>query len=312
MNETRKDCFTSAVDIVYLSDRRLIILAIVDLVLLTVNVVANALVIYVLIKTEQLVCTSCKFILQLSSTDILIALLTQTLFIAVLFETKCSVKITSQFVSTFTSRVSGYTIALIGFDRFVRIKYGVNYTLFLTNKFVTMLLFLPWLAGLIHAGMITIGLLIHQEEIVRTIGVTFDASVFLFVLILQVATIKSIGKMNSQVRPESLRALQEADKKITRLCSRIMFLLVLFIIPFLVVNVVRNKIRDQLNPKNKALLEFIFRFSMIFAYSNSIANAMLFLSTNSMGKRFLTRRLGLDVEGKRKNVRVNENQNIPH
>ena len=111
MNEIRNDCLTSAVYTVCLSDRQLIALVIVDLVLLTVN--ANALVIYVLIKTEHLVCMSCKLILQLSSTYILIALLTQTLFIAVLFETKCSVKITSQFVWTFTSRVSGYTIALI-------------------------------------------------------------------------------------------------------------------------------------------------------------------------------------------------------
>ena len=312
MNETRNDCLTSAVDTMYLSDRQLITLAIVDIVLLTVNAVANGLVIYVLIKTKQLVYTSCKFILQLSSADVLIALLTQTLFIAVLFEAKCSVKITSQFVSTFTSRVSGYTIAVIGFDRFVSIKYGINYTLFLTNKFVTMLLLLPWLVSLIHAGMITIGLLIHHEGIVRTIGVTFDVSVFLFVLILQVATIKSIAKMNSHIRPESIRVLQEAEKKLTKLCSRIMFLLVFFIIPFLVVNVVRDNIQDQLNSKNKALLELIFRFSMLFAYSNSIANAMLVLRTNSMGKRFLIRRLGLDLERGRNNVMVNENQNIPY
>ena len=175
-----------------------------------------------------------------------------------------------------------------------------------------MLLLLPWLVDLIHAGITTIGLLVHQEGIMRTIAVTFDAIVFLFVLILQVTTIKSIGKMTSQVRPESIRPLQEADKKITRLCSRIMFLLVLFIIPFLVVNIVTNKILDQLNLKNKGLLEFIFRFAKLFAYSNSIANAMLFLSSNSIVKRFLIRRLGMNVKRRRNNVIVNENQNIPH
>ena len=72
MNETWKNCLTSSVDVVYLNYKQLVALTIVDSALLTANAVTNTLVIYVLIKTGQLASVSCKFILQLSFTDILI------------------------------------------------------------------------------------------------------------------------------------------------------------------------------------------------------------------------------------------------
>lgn len=311
MNETWKNCLTSSVDVVYLNYKQLVALTIVDSALLTANAVTNTLVIYVLIKTGQLASVSCKFILQLSFTDILIALLTQSLFIAVLFDTKCSVKIASQFVSAFLSRVSGYTIALIGVDRFVRIKYGMSYTLLLTNKFAKMLMLLVWLVALAHSGMVTIGLLIQQEQTVRKIGMTFDGGTLVFVFLLQIASIKFIGRINSK-EPEPIHALQEAENKITKLCSRIMLLLVFFLMPFIIVSIVRSKIRDELNTQSRALLEYVYRFSLLFAYSNSIANALLFLSTNTRAKRFLIRKLGFEKNRRPNNIQIRENQIVPN
>ena len=311
MNETWKNCLTSSVDVVYLNYKQLVALTIVDSALLTANAVTNTLVIYVLIKTGQLASVSCKFILQLSFTDILIALLTQSLFIAVLFDTKCSVKIASQFVSAFLSRVSGYTIALIGVDRFVRIKYGMSYTLLLTNKFAKMLMLLVWLVALAHSEMVTIGLLIQQEQTVRKIGMTFDGGTLVFVFLLQIASIKFIGRINSK-EPEPIHALQEAENKITKLCSRIMLLLVFFLMPFIIVSIVRSKIRDELNTQSRALLEYVYRFSLLFAYSNSIANALLFLSTNTRAKRFLIRKLGFEKNRRPNNIQIRENQIVPN
>lgn len=311
MNETWKNCLTSSVDVVYLNYKQLVALTIVDSALLTANAVTNTLVIYVLIKTGQLASVSCKFILQLSFTDILIALLTQSLFIAVLFDTKCSVKIASQFVSAFLSRVSGYTIALIGVDRFVRIKYGMSYTLLLTNKFAKMLMLLVWLVALAHSGMVTIGLLIQQEQTVRKIGMTFDGGTLVFVFLLQIASIKFIGRINSK-EPEPIQALQEAENKITKLCSRIMLLLVFFLMPFIIVSIVRSKIRDELNTQSRALLEYVYRFSLLFAYSNSIANALLFLSTNTRAKRFLIRKLGFEKNRRPNDIQIRENQIVPN
>ena len=174
MNETWKNCLTSSVDVVYLNYKQLVALTIVDSALLTANAVTNTLVIYVLIKTGQLASVSCKFILQLSFTDILI------------------------------------------------------------------------------------------------------------------------------------------ENKITKLCSRIMLLLVFFLMPFIIVSIVRSKIRDELNTQSRALLEYVYRFSLLFAYSNSIANALLFLSTNTRAKRFLIRKLGFEKNRRPNNIQIRENQIVPN
>lgn len=309
-NETLEDCLTSAVDIASLNYSQRFTLTTIDVMLLVTNAVANVLVIYVLINTKQLTSVSCKFLLMLSLTDILIALFTQSLFIVVLFETKCRVKIASQFVSAFLSRVSSYTVAVIGVDRFIRIKYRMNYMSILTNAFATILMLLAFFLALIQATVITVGLLINKEQSVRSVGMAIDGSVVLFVLLLQVATMKIIRRINSQIRPDSSHILQEANKKITKLCSRIMVLLVLFITPFLIVSFIRNRIRHQLHTEQKSVLEFIFRLSMLFAYTNSLANALLFLTTNIRGKKFLNKKLGLTSESRSRDTVMKENRTV--
>ena len=309
-NETLEGCLTSAVDITSLNYSQRFTLTAIDVMLIVTNALANVLVIYVLIETKQLASVSCKFLMMLSLTDTLIALLTESLFIVVLFETKCSVKIASQFVSAFLSRVSGYIVAVIGVDRFIRIKYSMNYMSILTNTFATILMLLAFFLALIQATVITVGLLINKEQTVRSAGMAIDGSVVLFVLLLQVATMKIIRRINSQIRPDSLHILQEANKKITKLCSRIMVLLVLFVTPFLIVRIIRNRIRHELRTDQKSVLEFIFGLSMFFAYTNSLANALLFLTTNIRGKRFLNRKLGFESGSRSRDTVMKENRTI--
>ena len=309
-NETLEGCLTSAVDIANLNYSQRFTLTAIDVMLLVTNAAANSLVIYVLIKTKQLTSVSCKFLMMLSLTDILIAFFTQSLFIIVLFEIKCPVKIASQFVSAFLSRGSSYTVAVIGVDRFIRIKYRMNYMSILTNTFATILMLLAFFLALIQATVITVGLLINKEQTVRSAGMAIDGSVVLFVLLLQVATMKIIRRINSQIRPDSSHILQEANKKVTKLCSRIMILLVLFITPFLIVSFIRNRIRHQLRTEQKSVLEFIFRLSMLFAYTNSLANALLFLTTNIRGKKFLNKKLGFTSESRSRDTVMKENRTV--
>ena len=309
-NETLEGCLTSAVDIASLNYSQRFTLTAIDVMLLVTNAAANSLVIYVLIKTKQLTSVSCKFLMMLSLTDILIAFFTQSLFIIVLFETKCPVKIASQFVSAFLSRGSSYTVAVIGVDRFIRIKYRMNYMSILTNTFATILMLLAFFLALIQATVITVGLLINKEQTVRSAGMAIDGSVVLFVLLLQVATMKIIRRINSQIMPDSSHILQEANKKITKLCSRIMILLVLFITQFLIVSFIRNRIRHQLRTEQKSVLEFIFRLSMLFAYTNSLANALLFLTTNIRGKKFLNKKLGFTSESRSRDTVMKENRTV--
>ena len=285
MDITSENCQKIAFDVKYLTYCQLAALTVVNLTILPANLIANALVLYVLIKTKQVSNVSCKIIFMLSLSDLLIALFVQSLFLAVIYDKACSVKVASIFLSTFLAHLSAYTIAVMGVDRFVRIKYKVSYKAVLTSKFLSILVLIVWLASLIHAVMITIGLLMDEEQVVRTVGLIVDGFVVGVIITLQMITIRQSNSM--VVELQSQNTFQETSARITKLCTRIMLMMALCITPLLTVNFIRNKIYHRLNDQEKSFIEFARRLCMIILYGNSLVNATLFLSTNRKAKRYL-------------------------
>ena len=285
MDITYENCQKIAFDVKYLTYCQLAALTVVNLIILPANLITNALVLYILIKTKQVSNVSCKIIFMLGLSDLLIASFVQTLFLAVIYDKACSVKISSIFLSTFLAHLSAYTIAIMGVVRFVRIKYKVSYKAVLTPKNLNIWVLIGWLASLIHAVILTIGLLVDEEQVVRTVGLIVDGLVFGIVVALQIITIRQSNSMVEEL--QSQNTFQETSARITKLCTRIMLVMALCITPLLLVNFIRNKINDQLNDQEKSLIEFSRRLCMIILYRNSLANAVLFLTTNGKAKRYL-------------------------
>ena len=67
---------------------------------------------------------------------------------------------------------------------------------------------------------------------------------------------------------------------------RIMLLFCGFITPHLLIYVLREIIQDKLNEHEKSWVDFFSVISWIVLYTNSFANAVLFLMTNMKAKRF--------------------------
>lgn len=124
MDITYENCQKIAFDVKYLTYCQLVALTVVNLIILPANLITNALVLYILIKTKQVSNVSCKIIFMLGLSDLLIA--------SFVYDKACSVKISSIFLSTFLAHLSAYTIAIMGVVRFVRIKYKVSYKAVLT------------------------------------------------------------------------------------------------------------------------------------------------------------------------------------
>ena len=110
------------------------------------------------------------------------------LVLAIIYDRAYSVKIASIFLSTFLAHLSIYTIAVIGVDRFIRIKYKVSFKTVLTPKLLTVLT-IVWLAVFIHAVMITISILMNKEQEVRTVGLIVDGLVPGIIATLHMITI---------------------------------------------------------------------------------------------------------------------------
>ena len=294
MNEINTTCQTSAADVIYLTSGQLASLTIANCIVSASSLFTNALVIYILIKSKQVTKASCKLIFQLSISDILIALFVQNLYLAVIYGTTCFVKIASQFSLTFLSRLSGYTIGIIGVDRYVRIKYKMRFKSILTTKFMMNMIVLVWMTAFLHAVWITVGLVKNETNIVRTVSLVIDASAFVFVVFLQLRTIREMNALS--IASTRATVIQGTNRKVTKLCARIMLLFLVFTTPFLIINFIKNKRYSYLEKDVKSLMEFIYRLSMIFGYSNSFSNAVLFLTSNVKARRFLKEAIGYKLQ----------------
>lgn len=85
MNTTSVNCFRDIWQIPLLTQEQLTTLVVINLTLMVANVIANALVIYILVSTKQLKKITCKVIFILSVSDLMIGLFAQNLYTIVFF-----------------------------------------------------------------------------------------------------------------------------------------------------------------------------------------------------------------------------------
>ena len=158
LNENSVKCFTYfEMKVWFLNTRQFTALVICHIVLIIRNIITNALVMYILIKTEQISNVTCKLIFMLSTSDLLIAIFVQNLLTALLYVINCSLLLVQIFFSVFLTHLSMYTIAIIGVDRYVRVKYYVNFKTIWTKKVVFTLIFTGCFPALFQAVMVAIG-----------------------------------------------------------------------------------------------------------------------------------------------------------
>ena len=284
MNDTRGHCSIFVMEFSNFSPMQLVILTIINVGLILLNVITNALVIYILIKTKQTSNVTCKLIFILSVSDILTGLAAQPLFMIDVYNANCLVTTAFLFVTVFLTHLSGYTVVIIGIDRYMRIKYFVNFKVIWTTKVVLTLSCIGCLLALIQAMMTTISWLLNKREVVKHVYMTLDSIIIVLIVVLQLQTIRI---SNAQHNQSTISPTERINRKISKLSIRIMALLCFFVVPYAIIfSVLRETIRDGLNGNGKSLLDFISCISLLFVYANSSANAVLFLITNVKANKF--------------------------
>ena len=285
MNWSSADCQNNVIIVSYLTSTQVLVVVLLNTVLMVGNIIANGLVIYILIKTKQVSNITCKLIFMLSISDLMIGVFAQNICTIHFYEKNCFVKLASISISTFLSHLSAYVIAILGIDRYLRIKYFTNFkTLWKTKVVFILICFLSLLAAF-QAVIITISWLLQIEQITMLIYVAMDATIVGTTIFLQIRTIQRSNTVHNE---STLSASRRTNKKITRFSMRIMFLQGIFIAPYtLIVNFLRDKIQDQLNSNGKSVLEFITCISIVLIFANSFANSVLFMMTNVKARKRL-------------------------
>ena len=278
------NCYSEILDTSLLTSEQLAIITVVNLILMIANVTVSTLVIYLLIKTKQILQITCKLIFLLSTSDLPLGVFCQNLFLVIIFSKKCSVIEAYSFLSAFLLHSSYYTVALIGVDRYLRIKYYGDFGNFWTTRVVLKFTCVSIFLALLQAVLVLTALVYGIERISTPIYITIDAVVIALITFFQIQTIRATNAIHNKstvVEPEII------NKRITKLSMRIMLLLCFFVTPHLIVFALRETIRYRLNIYEKNILEFFSFMSLILTYGNSFANAILFLMTNVKAKRVL-------------------------
>ena len=120
------------------------------LTLMIVNITTNALVIYILIVTKQITNITFKKIFILTISGLLTGLFVQSLFTTIFYKQSCIIKVAHMFITIFLFDLPMYKIAIIGIDRYLRIKHYANFKVLWTNKIVFTLLSTGSFLFLIH------------------------------------------------------------------------------------------------------------------------------------------------------------------
>ena len=276
MNKTSIYCHSNQIHTSYLRNSQLAVLTVTNLTVTVGNVAADAMVIYALIKTKQLYNVANKLIFMLSISDLLIGGVAQNFYIAVIYGTNCLAGLIARVFSVFLINLSSYTIAIMGVDRFIRIKYYASFILTLVS--------IACLAALVNAVGLTIGFLLKLDQIFTRVNFFISAIILSTVTFLQVLVIRTSNTVHMESKIDLAHA---ANKIITKLSMRIMLLVLFCHAPLLIVHLISSKFQAQFNKKGKSILEFIACLSIIIIYANSLINAILFLTMNVKAKRFL-------------------------
>ena len=288
MNTTSKNCFRDIFQISLLTQRQLTALIVGNSTLMAANVIVNALVIYILFHTKQIVKITYKIIFILSASDLMTGLFAQNLYTILFFDNICFVRITLSFTLTFFMHLSSYSIAIISIDRYLRIKKYANFKEIWTTKVVSSVLSIATLLALCQAIITTTGLVLGKFDIIVTVYFGIDMLIFSAIVFLQILTMRSSNALYNQ---STIFASRKINKRITKLSKRIMLMLCFFMVPHLITAIFYKMIHDQLSNHGQSVFEFITLVSVMLAPANSFANAVLFLITDVKAKRFL-RNLG--------------------
>ena len=267
-----------------MTQRQLIVLASVNLIIMVGKEILNALVVFILIKTRQIVNIACKFIFMLNVSDLMVRLFGQTLFTTMFYMQSCLVARVSVFASVFAEYLSIYTISIIDVDRYLRIKYYASFKVIRTTKVIISLISVTFIFDVFQAVMTTIGLLSDQKLITGTIYVVVDSIILCMIFFLQVLIVQTSNAMNNESK---ITITERIDKKITKLSLRIIFFLLFFLTPCHVLHILHSITENKVTKFENSGLEFISVIGMIFIFGNSAANNVLFLTPNMKAKRVL-------------------------
>ncbi|XP_057302650.1 5-hydroxytryptamine receptor 1B-like [Hydractinia symbiolongicarpus] len=280
-------CNTAYVGLPSLKEEHVILLIILNITIMTANILTNLFVIYSLVRTNQIRNHSIKLILYLSISDLLLAIIVQPFTTLVLFQTihtrNCNVESIAESFSAFFSHTSAYITATIGLDRYVRVRFLNNFSKVLTKRRMHLILANIFVMSLVQSGLYVYGTQLKKRVLSRYISVTIDFFIVLAIIALYLLSIKRMRqyRRNSNFK----KTIKKIDQRMTRLSSKILLSIGLIYSVYIIVAIPHAMLNNQVYGVWKQWLEFALILAYVLTFWNAFINAVLFLNANKKSRK---------------------------
>lgn len=253
------------------------------------NFILNCLVLLCLKMSKQLKKYSMRLIAYISTSDICISITTPSVIYILLtrykVESYCTLEITAQGLNIFFAHVTAYLVALIAYDRYARVKYLNTYKMKMSEKRTKCLVLFVIIMALLNTLLYTFGSLFGFYKtswflvlVIDTIAVILMASFYISATII-------IKKRRSKA--DNANIMKAVDKSITSLTKKFMISIVLFYGLYLIFNFTNMMAHEGSTGKTRSWLEFLLYFGLLIGVTNSVSNALIFISVNKKSQRYL-------------------------
>ena len=310
-------CATSYAGKVYMSSGQIDFLVTYDIITSILNFILNSLVIAILYLTKQTGNPSLKLILLLSISDCCLAVIVQPLFAAMLLEypstQNCVFEMVMQFLGIFFTHTSAYIIALIGFDRYARVKYLTRYSEVMKASRIKIavigMVSLSFLQGIIYV----VGTLLEIFEKTKQVAVAIDFIIVLLVVMITIMAVRAVRQHRKNVENQSM--MEAVDKTMTSLASKILLTIVIFYIVYVVIAFLHSSQAKNASAATRGWLEFALFLGYLLTYTNSLVNALIFLSFNNKAQNTLRdfvrrRRTGITSKCETRETNITSDQQL--
>uniref|UniRef100_A0A7M5VBK0 G-protein coupled receptors family 1 profile domain-containing protein n=1 Tax=Clytia hemisphaerica TaxID=252671 RepID=A0A7M5VBK0_9CNID len=286
-NSTTPTCFTPYPRF-HLSSEQKIILTIYNvLVNGVINMSLNLLVIYILIETKQIKMVAMRLILFVSISDVFGAV-SMAIFIPILMlKNTChfSMETITLFQLVLWGHMSGYTLALISYDRYKRVKLQHCYKLIMTPRRVHFMVLIVVMLAFIHAILFTLGMFYNKffgtaDKIVFAFDLTCLVCIFYFYVVFT-------NKTNQAARRFSAISTYNKNSnylRTTNLVKRILIGMAFMFAIYCAGLIPKTMFKSYLD-SNQQLGEVIFMVTNFMVHTNGALNAIILLYNDKKARK---------------------------
>lgn len=285
-NETNTTCTTTYSAKVYLDQNQRHILIAFDFLIMVGNLLLNGLAASLIIITKQLNNPSFYLIFFLSVSDMILAVSVQPLFAIMLFrfseKTHCHFEMVAQFVAILLTHTSAYTIAVIAYDRYCRMKYLNKYGDRMKSCIIKTVFVFIILLSFSQATLYVLGTQLSFFHQAKIVAVSIDMCIASSVFVVYYWTIRVVR--NHRCNELSKDLLLTVDRVVTNIAAKIVLAVVVFYLPYIITASVYSRFNGKVNGDTQKLMSFMVFVGFILTYCNTIANAVIFLTLNKKTK----------------------------